>query len=105
MWQIRKGERGDPRDEVGPIETQAAPLEEDRHTELKVALHQKLIDILNLSALESMSRAQVEAEAGEIVHEQLAPQKHALHPAHPRRPLPPQLAQPQGPPRHSAAQG
>src|SRR3546814_9873800 len=79
MWQIRKGERGDPRDEVGPIETQAALLEEDRHTELKVALHQKLIDIINLSALESMSRAQVEAEVGEIVHEQLALQKHALN--------------------------
>ncbi|QDC36420.1 CpaF family protein [Sphingobium fuliginis] len=79
MWQIRKGERGDPRDEVGPIETEAAHLEEDRHTELKVALHQKLIDIINLSALETMSRAQVEAEVGEIVHEQLALQKHALN--------------------------
>ena len=54
MWQIRKGERADPRDEVGPIETEAAHLEEDRHTELKVALHQKLIDLINLSALESM---------------------------------------------------
>ncbi|AJR25049.1 MULTISPECIES: CpaF family protein [Sphingobium] len=79
MWQIRKGERGDPRDEVGPVETEAAHLEEDRHTELKVALHQKLIDIINLSALETMSRAQVEAEVGEIVHEQLALQKHALN--------------------------
>ncbi|WP_176595402.1 MULTISPECIES: CpaF family protein [Sphingobium] len=79
MWQIRKGERGDARDEVGPTETEAVHWEEDRHTELKVALHQKLIDIINLSALETMSRAQVEVEVGEIVHEQLALQKHALN--------------------------
>jgi len=81
MWQIRKGEagRGDPRDEVGPTETEVVHWEEDRHTELKVALHQKLIDIINLSALETMSRAQVEVEVGEIVHEQLALQKHALN--------------------------
>ncbi|HEX7875533.1 MAG TPA: CpaF family protein [Sphingobium sp.] len=81
MWQIRKGDarHGDPRDEVGPTDTELVHWEEDRHTELKVALHQKLIDLINLSALETMSRAQVEAEVGEIVHEQLALQKHALN--------------------------
>ncbi|WP_449474646.1 CpaF family protein [Sphingobium chungangianum] len=81
MWQIRKGESrfGDSRDDVGPTDTELVHWEEDRHTELKVALHQKLIDLINLSALENMSRAQVEAEVGEIVHEQLALQKHALN--------------------------
>jgi Flp pilus assembly protein, ATPase CpaF len=81
MWQIRKSEaaRGEARDEVGLAEIEAMHWEEDRHTELKVALHQKLIDIINLGALESMSRAQVEVEVGEIVHEQLALQKHALN--------------------------
>ncbi|HKY81058.1 MAG TPA: CpaF family protein [Sphingobium sp.] len=81
MWQIRKGDArlGDPRDEVGPTDSELVHWEEDRHTELKVALHQKLIDLINLSALENMSRAQVEAEVGEIVHEQLALQKHALN--------------------------
>ncbi len=81
MWQIRKGDSrfSDPRDEVGPTDTELVHWEEDRHTELKVALHQKLIDLINLSALENMSRAQVEAEVGEIVHEQLALQKHALN--------------------------
>ncbi|NIJ16948.1 CpaF family protein [Sphingobium vermicomposti] len=81
MWEIRKadGARADVRDEVGPTETELVHWEEDRHTELKVALHQKLIDIINLSALENMSRAQVEVEVGEIVHEQLALQKHALN--------------------------
>ncbi|MCK0531153.1 CpaF family protein [Sphingobium agri] len=80
MWQIRKGDsRFETRDEVGPTDTELVHWEEDRHTELKVALHQKLIDLINLSALENMSRAQVEAEVGEIVHEQLALQKHALN--------------------------
>lgn len=81
MWQIRKGDsrHGEARDEVGPTDTELVHWEEDRHTELKVALHQKLIDIINLSALENMSRAQVEVEVGEIVHEQLALQKHALN--------------------------
>ena len=81
MWQIRKGDSrfGDTRDEVGPTDTELVHWEEDRHTELKVALHQKLIDLINLSGLENMSRAQVEAEVGEIVHEQLALQKHALN--------------------------
>ena len=79
MWQIRK-ENGEGRDETREAAFEPlVPWEEDRHTELKVALHQKLIDIINLSALESMSRAQVEAEVGEIVHEQLALQKHALN--------------------------
>ena len=80
MWQIRKGDsRFEQRDEVGPTDTELVHWEEDRHTELKVALHQKLIDLINLSALENMSRAQGEAEVGEIVHEQLALQKHALN--------------------------
>lgn len=51
----------------------------DRHTNLKVELHKRLLDLINLAALDSMSRQQVEAEVGEIVHEQLALQKHALN--------------------------
>jgi pilus assembly protein CpaF len=51
----------------------------DRNTDLKVELHKRLLDLINLSALDSMSRQQVEVEVGEIVHEQLALQKHALN--------------------------
>ncbi|WP_022682795.1 CpaF family protein [Sphingobium bisphenolivorans] len=81
MWQIRKEKGSEGREDAredafGEV---TSPWEDDRNTELKVALHQKLIDIINLSALENMSRAQVEAEVGEIVHEQLALQKHALN--------------------------
>lgn len=52
----------------------------DRATiELKVELHRQLLDVINLSALESMSRAQVEAEIGDIVQDLLAKQHHALN--------------------------
>lgn len=90
MWQIRK-----------PVRTQAdledarqraldesrlvtvgdagAFGERDKHTELKVELHQRLIDLINLPALDKMSRAQIEAEVGDIVAEELAKQNQALN--------------------------
>ncbi len=46
---------------------------------LKMELHQRLLGIINLQALESMTRPQIETEIGEIVHEQLALQRHALN--------------------------
>ena len=51
----------------------------DKHTELKVELHQKLIDRINLGALESMSREQVGREIGELVGEMLKELNHALN--------------------------
>ena len=51
----------------------------DKHTELKVELHQRLIDLINLQALEKMSRQQIEAEVGDIVAEELAKQNEALN--------------------------
>jgi pilus assembly protein CpaF len=51
----------------------------DTHTELKVELHQRLIDLINLQALEKMSRQQIEAEVGDIVAEELAKQNQALN--------------------------
>jgi len=48
---------------------------------LKIELHRQLLELINLQALEGMSRPQIEAEVGEIVHEQLALQKHALNQA------------------------
>jgi len=53
----------------------------DTHTELKVELHQRLIDLINLQALEKMSRQQIEAEVGDIVAEELAKQNQALNQA------------------------
>ncbi|MEO8618991.1 MAG: CpaF family protein [Sphingomicrobium sp.] len=51
----------------------------DSNTDLKVELHQRLLGLINLSALDHMSREQIEAEVGDIVAEQLAKQNHALN--------------------------
>jgi pilus assembly protein CpaF len=90
MWQVRKPKTGQPIDE----EARAQELDEhrlvtigdagafakrDKHTELKVELHQRLLDLINLSALDKMSREQIEAEVGDIVAEELGKQNHALN--------------------------
>jgi len=79
MWQIRKG------DEPAKKIATNAEAANDMRTEsldyinLKVELHRRLLDLINLSALEKMTRPQIETEIGELVHEQLALQKHALN--------------------------
>src|SRR5438445_2167460 len=90
MWQIRKPARVETNDD----EARQRALEEhrlvtvgdagafanrDKHTELKVELHQRLLDVINLQALDQMSRQQIEAEVGDIVVQELAKQKHALN--------------------------
>ncbi|TNE42983.1 MAG: CpaF family protein [Sphingomonadales bacterium] len=82
MWQIKRD--GNP--DKAP--TPPAPNEntEDRRSshqylDLKIELHRRLLELINLQALETMSRKQIETEVGEIVHEQLALQKHALNQA------------------------
>lgn len=80
MWQIRKSDTLEPaaaHDAAKPIQDRRAG--DADYIDLKVELHRRLIDLINLSALEKMSRAQIEAEIGELVHEQLAQQKHALN--------------------------
>jgi pilus assembly protein CpaF len=95
MWQIRK-----PKDQVSPEEV-AERTEEDRrlmttgdagafatkdlHTDLKVELHQRLLALINLSALDTMSREQIEEEVGDIVLEELDKQRHALNHAERRQ--------------------
>jgi len=51
----------------------------DKMTEMKVDLHQKLIERINLSALETMSREQVGREIGDIVADMLKEVNHALN--------------------------
>ncbi|WP_322597201.1 CpaF family protein [Sphingomicrobium marinum] len=51
----------------------------DVNTELKVELHQNLLNQINLAALESMSREQIADEIGDIVREELAKTSHALN--------------------------
>ena len=79
VWQIRRaGELGAAKPSAN---VPADPTSEgvDRNTALKVELHQRLLDLINLSALDGMTREQVQGEIGEIVYEQLSLQKHALN--------------------------
>ena len=81
MWQIRKADVLD----TNSTASESAKKALERHAadtdyiDLKVELHRRLIDLINLSALETMTRPQIETEIGELVHEQLAQQKHALN--------------------------
>src|ERR687889_588738 len=89
MWQVRKPTRGLAPDVETPRSIEEHRLvtvgdagafeKRDRHTELKVELHQRLLDLINLQALDKMSREQIEAEIGDIVAEELAKQNHALN--------------------------
>jgi pilus assembly protein CpaF len=79
MWQIRKDDEAQAQKQVG------ADMVSDMHDDTldyinwKVELHRRLIDLINLPALEQMTRPQIETEIGELVHEQMALQKHALN--------------------------
>ena len=85
MWQIRKAGA----DEAAPRSEEQRRLlttgdagafgEDQAHTLLKVELHQRLLDLINLSALETSSRAQIEDEVGAIILEELGKQRHALN--------------------------
>ena len=89
MWQVRKRSEAREVDRQISLEEQreltigdaGAFAKRDEHTELKVELHQRLLDLINLSALDQMSREQIEAEVGDIVREELAKQNHALNQA------------------------
>lgn len=83
MWQIKKNSdvaflASDPAATLASIAGGDAK-HSSEYLALKMELHRRLLDIINLQALETMSRAQIEAEVGEIVHEQLALQRHALN--------------------------
>ena len=91
MWQIRKTKPADFQDEgrIEPLVDRrlvtigdaGAFSHRDKHTELKVALHQRLLDLINLQALDQLSREQIQAEVGDIVKEELNKQNHALNQA------------------------
>lgn len=91
MWQVRKSKTppADPEQSAQTLEERrlitvgdaGAFTRRDERTELKVELHQRLLELINLSALDTMSREQIEAETGDIIYEELAKQKHALNQA------------------------
>jgi pilus assembly protein CpaF len=91
MWQIRKPNQDGPAAEAAKAERSleerrlmtvgdaGAFAKRDVHTDLKVELHHRLLDLINLAALDTMSREQIQDEVGDIVQEELAKQKHALN--------------------------
>ena len=90
MWQVRKPAKGSEAAEehkatasdehrLVTVGDAGAFNKRDKHTDLKVELHQRLLDLINLQALEKMSREQIEAEVGDIVAEELGKQNHALN--------------------------
>src|ERR1700752_1917971 len=91
MWQIRKRAAVDDLEEQQRIEALQeqhrlvtigdanAFIKRDKHTELKGALHQKLLDLINLQALDQMSREQIEVEGGDITREELTKKNEALN--------------------------
>jgi pilus assembly protein CpaF len=92
MWQLRAGRSNSVdlpplpsfrRDGEAFVALDSASMDEavERHTALKVELHERLLDAINLAALEQMTREQIEAELGELVQELLAEQRYALNSA------------------------
>ncbi|WP_419815148.1 CpaF family protein [Glacieibacterium sp.] len=62
-----------------PVPKLVVPTRADRQTDLKVDLHQRLIERINLSALETMTREQISSEVSDIVQDMLVEQNHALN--------------------------
>ena len=79
MWQIKNSARIADRSAAPAVETESKTEDVARWTELKVELHQRLLDQINLSALETMTPDLIRSEIGDIVQDQLALQKHALN--------------------------
>jgi pilus assembly protein CpaF len=71
--------------DLGPVSASramvpyAAFMSEDKFLSLKVRLHQKLIDELNLSAIEKMPRAEFENEIGDIIRDMLSKETTLLN--------------------------
>ena len=57
----------------------------DDYTELKVMLHQQLIERINLAALDTMTREQMQRDIGDIVQEMLKENNQALNAAERRQ--------------------
>jgi pilus assembly protein CpaF len=79
MWQIRKDDESQKQPSFGTEIANDLRADTVDYINLKVELHRRLLDLINLSALEKMTRPQIETEIGELVHEQLALQKHAFN--------------------------
>lgn len=86
MWQLqrKKEPRVDPAPAAAPqgmVPAAAAAAPPDRNADLlslKVQVHRELLDEINLAQLDKLSRAQIEAEAGEVISAILSRHQMAL---------------------------
>jgi len=62
-----------------PVAPTLVVAQRERRTDLKVDLHQRLIERINLSALDTMGREQIAVEVSDIVQDMLVEQNHALN--------------------------
>ncbi|WP_370516092.1 CpaF family protein [Novosphingobium sp. Gsoil 351] len=84
MWSVKRPDEAErfepaeatPRTIVRPVPPEA-PL--DRMIDLKVSIHRSLLERINLSALDKLSREQIQAEIAEIVGELLEAQREPLN--------------------------
>ncbi|MEQ8312288.1 MAG: CpaF family protein [Sphingopyxis sp.] len=71
MWQVQKQKSAKSEDSVIPVQTGAGTAPASDRTaallSLKVQVHRELLDEINLAQLDKMSRAQIEAEAGDVI--------------------------------------
>ncbi len=84
LWSVKRpdeAERFDSREATPRTVVKLAPAESpvDRMIDLKVSIHRSLLDRINLSALDKLSREQIQAEIGEIVGELLEAQREPLN--------------------------
>ena len=74
-----RAERSEDERRLQTVGDAGAFAQDSLHTDLKVELHQRLLDLINLSALDTMSRDQIEAEVGAVILEEIDKQRHALN--------------------------
>ena len=86
IWPNRRTSAGDPAPAIAPSSAKPAdavvvrlPTRGERHTDLKVDLHQRLIERINLAALESMTREQISVDVAGVVQDMLIEQNYALN--------------------------
>ncbi len=86
LWNVKKGSTATqgplpeaPVEALAPAKTAAAADPSAKHLDLKVSIHRKLLDKINLSALEQLSRQQIEFEIKDIVLEILDDQGEVLN--------------------------
>ncbi|MDP3676137.1 MAG: CpaF family protein [Novosphingobium sp.] len=83
LWSVKRPDEPErfephatPRTIVRPV-PDVSPV--DRMIDLKVSIHRSLLDRINLSALDKLSREQIQGEIGEIVGELLEAQREPLN--------------------------